>query len=446
MRRRRRCGPPVFHSNGVVWPSNVASGEEQSRSGRAETVILHLSQSARSWRMRGYWAWRSGSAEKGSTTMAHLRGITWDHPRGYTGLEAATAAHSAQTPGVRVTWERHSLHHFESHPISDLAAKYDLIVLDHPAMGDVAREQCLINLADHAELLGLPDLEADTVGPSLASYAYAGGLWALPLDAACQVAAYRPDLLARAGVVPPRTLDEVHDLTRHGQLALALGGVHGFMVFLTLCANLGSPLQAPPAPMLADSSVGITALETLRTLAASCPPDALDWNSIAALNALHTRDDLLYSPYIYGFSSYSAAAERPLVFTRIPAGADGSTAGSVIGGTGLAISRHCADLHAALTLARHLTSAAVQVQMGVDGGQPARRTAWLNPDLNARYRDFYVNTLSVIDASWMRPRYAGYVAFQSAAGKIVTDFLRDGTSPAATLEHLDATQRRLFTG
>ncbi|MCA9878354.1 MAG: extracellular solute-binding protein [Thermomicrobiales bacterium] len=377
--------------------------------------------------------------------MVHLRGITWDHPRGYTGLEAATAAYSARTPGVQITWERHSLHHFESHPIRDLAARYDLIVLDHPAMGDVAQVQCLVNLADHAGPLDLPELEADTVGPSLASYAYAGGLWALPVDAACQVAAYRPDLLAKAGVAPPRTLDEVHDLSRHGRLALALGGVHGFMVFLTLCANLGSPLQAPPAPMLADPSVGVAALETLRALAASCPPEALDWNSIAALDALHTRDDLLYSPYVYGFSSYSAT-ERPLAFTGIPAGADGSTAGSVIGGTGLAISRHCVDLAAALTVARHLTSAPVQLQMGLAGGQPARRTAWLDPVLNARYLDFYVNTLPVIDASWMRPRYAGYVAFQSVAGEIVTDFLRRGASPTATLAHLDAAQRRAVAG
>ena len=67
--------------------------------------------------------------------MALLQGITWDHPRGYRGLEAATAAYAAVVPEVRVTWDRHSLHHFESHPIEDLAAKYDLIVLDHPSMG-----------------------------------------------------------------------------------------------------------------------------------------------------------------------------------------------------------------------------------------------------------------------------------------------------------------------
>jgi multiple sugar transport system substrate-binding protein len=378
--------------------------------------------------------------------MALLRGITWDHPRGYVGLEAATAAYQALAPDVTVTWDRHSLHHFESHPIEDLAEKYDLIVLDHPSMGDVVQAQCLVDLLPYRDRLDLGSLEADTVGASFASYLYEGGLWALPIDAACQVAVYRPDVLEQLGVAPPATLDEVHTLARHGKLALALGGVHGFMCFLTLCANMGSPFQAPPAPMLPEREVGITALETLRALASYCPPEAIEWNSIAALNALSTRDDLLYGPYIYGFSPYSALPTRRLVFTTIPAGPTGSIGGSVIGGTGLAISRNCARLDAALDIARYLTSASVQLRIGLDDGQPARRSAWLNPQLNAAYADFYVNTLPAIDASWLRPRYAGYVPFQSAAGEIVTDYLRDGSSPEATLDELDATRRRMAAG
>lgn len=376
--------------------------------------------------------------------MMRLRGITWDHPRGYRGLEAATAAYEAIAPGVRVVWERHSLHHFESHPIDDLAAQYDLIVLDHPSMGEVAQAHCLMDLSPYGDRLDLGRLEADTVGSSFASYRYGGGQWALPLDAACQVAVYRPDLLAQAGVAVPETLDDVHALARAGHLALALGGVHAFMSFLTLCANLGVPFQAPPAAMLPDRATGIAALETLRTLASYCPPEALEWNSIAALHALSTRDDLLYSPYLYGFSSYSAAVTRRLVFTRMPQGPTGSLAGSVIGGTGLAISRHCAHLDAALGVAAYVTSAPVQVRMALADGQPARRSAWRDDALNDVYAGFYRNTLPVIEASWLRPRYAGYVPFQSAAGEIVTGYLRDGASPEATLDALDATQRRML--
>ena len=80
--------------------------------------------------------------------MTSLRGITWDHPRGYQGLYAATNAYHELRPDVRIEWEKHSLHHFESHPIADLAEKYDFIILDHPFMGDAYAQQCLVDLSE----------------------------------------------------------------------------------------------------------------------------------------------------------------------------------------------------------------------------------------------------------------------------------------------------------
>lgn len=376
--------------------------------------------------------------------MAALRGITWDHPRGYRGLLHATAAYRALAPDVTITWERHPLRHFEAQPIAELAAAYDLIVLDHPFMGDVAEQQCLVGLQPHAEALDLAGLADDVVGESLASYRCAEEQWALPIDAACQVAAYRPDLLARIGAPPPRTLDEVQRLAGEGRLALALGGVHAFMVFLTLCANHGAPLQAPPGAPLVDEEVGIVALEILRSLAGHCPPEALTWNSIGALEAMSNRDDLLYCPYIFGFSSYSAksAAGRQLLFTTIPVGSTGDVAGSVLGGTGLAISRRCGDLETALVFARYVTSRPVQIEMGLAGGQPTRRSAWLDASLNQQYANFYDGTLAVIEESWVRPRFAGYVPFQEAAGELVTAYLRESRSPQATLEELATIYRQ----
>ena len=69
-----------------------------------------------------------------------LRGITWDHPRGYAALaelerldaEGDTCYGAAPVP---LTWDRQSLAGFESHPITDLARRYDLLVIDHPGLG-----------------------------------------------------------------------------------------------------------------------------------------------------------------------------------------------------------------------------------------------------------------------------------------------------------------------
>ena len=69
-------------------------------------------------------------------------GLTWDHPRGYRALEAAAAADTA----MNLRWERQSLEGFEAHPIADLAQRYDLIVLDHPHLGDAVSAQSLVPL------------------------------------------------------------------------------------------------------------------------------------------------------------------------------------------------------------------------------------------------------------------------------------------------------------
>ena len=120
-----------------------------------------------------------------------LQAVTWDHPRGYLGVEWATHE-LGRSSGIRVRWERHSLHHFESHPIAELAARYDLIVLDHPCMGDALSSGSLIDLSAHAERLALSRLEADTVGHALDLYRLDGKTLAVPIDAACQVAVMRP--------------------------------------------------------------------------------------------------------------------------------------------------------------------------------------------------------------------------------------------------------------
>ena len=65
---------------------------------------------------------------------APIKGLTWDHPRGYVALERA--AERARAEGLDLHWERQPLEGFESHPIEDLAERYDLIVLDHPHIGD----------------------------------------------------------------------------------------------------------------------------------------------------------------------------------------------------------------------------------------------------------------------------------------------------------------------
>jgi hypothetical protein len=61
-----------------------------------------------------------------------LRGITWEHARGYGSVVAAADAYRSVRPDVEVAWEFRSLQAFADHPLERLVEQYDLLVIDHP--------------------------------------------------------------------------------------------------------------------------------------------------------------------------------------------------------------------------------------------------------------------------------------------------------------------------
>ncbi len=71
---------------------------------------------------------------------AVLRGLTWDHPRGYRVLDALAGALG---PEITVRWDRQPLEDFESRPLRTLADDYDLLVVDHPGLGEAVRDGAL---------------------------------------------------------------------------------------------------------------------------------------------------------------------------------------------------------------------------------------------------------------------------------------------------------------
>src|SRR5690606_17072075 len=61
-----------------------------------------------------------------------LRGITWEHARGYGSVVAAAEAYREVAPDVEVRWEYRSLLAFGDQPLDELVEHYDLLVIDHP--------------------------------------------------------------------------------------------------------------------------------------------------------------------------------------------------------------------------------------------------------------------------------------------------------------------------
>ncbi len=132
--------------------------------------------------------------------MIGLRGLTWEHPRGHAGLVAASQVIEQEMGTVRVAWDTHSLAAFSASPIAEVVGDHDLVIFDHPFVGDVSKDKVLLDLSRFLDADFVANLEKDVVDHGIDIYRYDGGLWALPIDAACQVSALRSDLCARAGL------------------------------------------------------------------------------------------------------------------------------------------------------------------------------------------------------------------------------------------------------
>ena len=370
-----------------------------------------------------------------------LRGITWDHRRAIDPLTHTMPLFQERHPDIEIEWTSRPLSGFEFASVDALAEDYDLIILDHPFMGAVATSRSLVPLEG---IGGLSD--GQFVGPSLATYRMKGSLWALPVDAACQVAVSRPDLLQALDASPPENWSELVALgakarRKSMRLAIGLSGVHSLMTFFTLMANLGTPCATAQEEPFADRRTALGVLGLMRGLLEFCPPEVLDWNSIRLHDEMTGRDDLLYCPAVYCYATYAEADQRrPLRFHDLP-GPTGPT-GSTIGGTGLAISAKCKHRQAAFDYVRFAAELSTQRAFAEHHGQPARRELWLDDAVNARFGGSYRDTLATMEGCWMRPRYNGYLAFQEKAGDLIEAHLRGNVGEDALLTQL----QRLHAG
>jgi len=356
--------------------------------------------------------------------------MTWDHPRGYDPLLACSELWFQQTK-VRVRWEKRSLQDFESYPVEELARKYDLIVIDHPHVGEITAKGCLLSFDQPEREEERMRLASESVGPSYASYFWQGHQWALPIDAAAQVQAARPDLLG----TPPGSWDEVLRLAEAGRVLCPLRPPHSLMSFFTMTANLGAPCD-PERDSFIDPQIGAQACELLQTLSSYMDERCFTMDPIAVLEEMSRPDTrIACAPLIYGYVSYARERFRPaqIHFTNMPVAGDRGPAGSTLGGTGIAVSSFSRNPEQAADFAYCVASGPVQEGLyTASGGQPGNAAAWSSTQVNAPVADFYRNTRATLDGAWLRPRHKGYIGFQQWAGERVTHALAV-REPAAQL-------------
>ena len=349
--------------------------------------------------------------------MIKLKGIAWNHSRGFVSVVATGQRYEELNPHVRISWEKRSLQEFADKPLQDLVGRYDLLIVDHPFTGFAAEEGVLAAYEDYLPQEYLADQLKNSVGASCNSYRYFDKQWALACDAAAPISSWRPDLLEQSGFELPKTWDDLLLMAKKDKVALAAFPVDSMMHYIMLCVALGG--------FPADTERSKQALELLKELVSLCPDWGLQKNPIQVAEYMTQNDDIIYCPFAYGYSNYSRDyyAENHLKAGGLVT-LDGETLSSVLGGAGIAVSAHSKNTEEAMKYAAFTSSPEQQKGLYYEaGGQPGHRGAWQDSHVNTSCHDFFKDTLQTLDQAYVRPSHSGYIPFQDKAGPVVHSYL-----------------------
>jgi len=372
-----------------------------------------------------------------------LKGMTWSHPRGYDPMIACSRVWKERT-GVEVDWDKRSLQDFESFPVDELARRYDLIVIDHPHVGEITDQGCLAPLDEFCDPEKLQAVASGSVGGSYGSYAWQGHQWALPIDAAAQIQAYRPDLIGAA----PDRFSEVLELAAKGRVLIPMRPPHSLMTFFTLCVNLGSPCATEGPGDLISAEDGAAVYDLIARLMSHVPDDCYGMDPIAVFERMCAAGSpVACAPLIYGYVNYGMSGFRPkkLAFADIPAAGENGPVGSALGGTGIAVSAFSGHIPEAAGFTAWIAGSDVQRgPFATAGGQPAHADAWDDEAVNAATNGFYRNSRRTLDGAWVRPRHKGYMAFQEAASERLNRGLETGEPARPVIDDINALFAKSF--
>jgi multiple sugar transport system substrate-binding protein len=369
-----------------------------------------------------------------------LKGITWDHPRGYQPLRAAAACWQEQS-GMALQWDVRTLKEFGDLPVEKLVDLYDLIIIDHPYMGEAASKGLLLPLNEYLPAEFLAVQAAQSVGPSYESYGWEGSRYALPVDAAAQVAVLRKDLTDAGGWPPPMATQQLREaaasLPGHYHMAVPLCPTDIWCVFLTLCAQYAGGEFFTAAGI--DTRAGRYALEQLQEWADFLHPDSFDMNPIQLLDRMASEDEIVYCPFSFGYTNYSrrGLAGKPLHFLDAPRrSADGVS--TILGGAGIAVSSRSGNTAACMEFIRYVLDPEIQRTIYYrNGGQPGHLAAWKDEACNEDCNGFFSNTLYTLQHAYRRTGVPGFNRFQEQAADLVHAWAREGAEGASAVNKLN---------
>ena len=333
---------------------------------------------------------------------------------------------------MSVEWQARSLLAFGDQHIEEFYRDFDLMVIDHPHVPDAVNTGAIIAFEELISASDLEELARTSVGPSHDSYVYRDKHWALAVDTAAQVSAFRADKADRA----PIFWSEVIKQARKKMVLWPYKPVDAFSTFATVMAQKKHPLASTEEFFNRECAQEV--LEFLIELASLVPDWCATSNPIDTAEVLADSDDYHYAVALYGYSNYSRAGFRNKLVTYddIPS-FDGSAQGSQLGGAGIAVSSASQNPRAAARAALALSLPEVQAGIyGMSGGQPGNLVAWKSQRLNSMTENFFGNTLRTLEGSWVRPRLLGWPDVQFHTSLVIHEVLKNRRVTQADIDSM----------
>lgn len=381
--------------------------------------------------------------------MALLKGITWNHPRGYQPLRAASALWKKES-GVDLEWDIRTLKEFGDYPIEKLTGLYDLLIIDHPYTGSAAANKLLLPLDDRLPAPFIETQRQQSIGGGFGSYRYNDVCWALPIDAAAQVSACRKDLATKMNWTLPAAITGLKDaaaaLPQNVFIGVPLCATDIWCVFLSLCAMYSKGNFFAEDGI--DPATGEWALEQIRSWKDFLHQSSFSMNPVQMLDHMSTADDIVYVPLTFGYSNYARRGwkEKLIHFCDPPVQHAGLHT-SLMGGAGLAISSKTKHPAECLTFMQYILSE--EIQRGLyyrEQGQPAHLAAWLDPDNNRDCSGFFSDTLQTMRNAYVRPRVKSFNRFQEAAADYIHELVTGKDPLVRPLAKLNTMYKTIVNG
>lgn len=367
--------------------------------------------------------------------MITLKGMTWDHSRGFDPMLATSKKfQETHNNAVTIQWDKRPLQAFADRPIEDMTDDYDMIVIDYPHVGEVASKGLLQNLDLPKYSSHIEQLKKQSVGKSHESYYINNKQWALAIDAASQTACYREDLIPSY----PSNWNALLDLAKNNRVLWPLKPVHAISSFYSVYNNITTEL-IPDQKKFIDKNFGVETLTMMKAVSKELITDCLTMDPIQTAELMTETNDFFYCPYIYGFSNYSRKNYRKYILKYIDViNLSGKgPAGTHLGGTGIAVSNVSKNKDLAIEYAFWIASAECQKSLFYEsGGQPGNSVAWEDDKINKETNNFFRGTRKTLDLAWVRPRHNGYMKFQDESGNLINEYLQSEIKAESICEKL----------